>query len=163
MDATEILERTSTVPEVTLADGDLLLRQGERSGALYVLVAGGLEVQRRGRGVVRMSDVGTLVGEIGWLLDSPATADVVAVGSTVVRRIGDADRFLAEVPEFAKYLATLLAERLWQISSYLSDLQEQFADQGEVLGLVPAVVAGLLRSPNTAIDPGSERAGEVPY
>ena len=141
----------------------MLLQQGVRSGALFVLVSGVLEVQRRGRAVVQIAAPGAIVGELGLLLDSPASADVVAVGSATVRRIDDAARFFEESPDFARYLATLLARRLWQISTYLSDLQEQFADSGEVLGLMPNVLQELLGSSLPEPDPGSEREVDSPY
>ena len=80
-----------------------------------------------------------------------------------MRRIDDAAEFFATVPEFAHYLATLLARRLWQISTYLSDLQEQFADRGEVLGLLPTVLQELLGSNLPAPEPGSEREVDSPY
>jgi CRP/FNR family transcriptional regulator, cyclic AMP receptor protein len=146
-----------------VADGTFILRQGERGGALFVLVSGVLEVQRRGRAVVQIADPGAVVGELGLLLDSPASADVIAVGTATVRRIDDAADFFATVPEFARYLATVLARRLWQISTYLSDLQEQFADRGEVLGLLPTVLQELLSSNLPPPDPGSEREAESPY
>jgi CRP/FNR family cyclic AMP-dependent transcriptional regulator len=130
---------------------------------LIVLVSGVLEVQRRGRALVRISTPGAIVGELGLLLDAPASADVVAVGSVTVRRIDDADRFFSESPDFARPLATLLARRLWQISTYVSDLQEQFAGRSEVLGLVPSVLHELLGSTLPEPDPGSEREADSPY
>jgi CRP-like cAMP-binding protein len=103
------------------------------------------------------------VGELGLLLDSPASADVVAIGEATVRRLDDAAEVFAEVPEFARFLATLLARRLWQISTYLSDLHEQFADRGEVLGLLPTVLQELMGSNMSELDPGSEREVASPY
>jgi CRP-like cAMP-binding protein len=157
------LRLTSDRADEVVAHGEMILRQGERSGALFVLVSGVLEVQRRGRAVVQIGAPGAVVGELGLLLDSPASADVLAVGSATVRRIDDAAEFFATVPEFARYLATLLARRLWQISTYLSDLQEQFADRGEVLGLLPTVLQELLGSSLPEPDPGSEREVTSPY
>jgi CRP/FNR family cyclic AMP-dependent transcriptional regulator len=157
------LRLTAHNADLLVADGEMLLQQGVRSGALFVLVSGVLEVQRRGRAVVQIAAPGAIVGELGLLLDSPASADVVAVGSATVRRIDDAARFFEESPDFARYLATLLARRLWQISTYLSDLQEQFADSGEVLGLMPNVLQELLGSSLPEPDPGSEREVDSPY
>ena len=154
---------TSDRPDEVVGDGVMILRQGERSGALFVLVSGVLEVQRRGRAVVQIGAPGAVVGELGLLLDSPASADVLAVGTTTVRRIDDAEEFFANVPEFAHHLATLLARRLWQISTYLSDVQEQFADRGEVLGLLPTVLQELLGSSRPDPEPGSERELDSPY
>jgi CRP/FNR family cyclic AMP-dependent transcriptional regulator len=163
LDAADILRLTADRPDETVDDGAFLLRQGERSGALFVLVTGVLEVQRRGRAVVQISAPGAVVGELGLLLDSPASADVMALGPASVRRIDDAERFFADSPDFARYLATLLARRLWQISTYLSDLQEQFAHSSEVLGLMPNVLQELLGSTRPEPDPGSEREVESPY
>ena len=129
----DILEMTATAPDIAVADGDVIISEGERTHALFVLVGGTLEVRRRGRAIALMSQPGTIVGELGLLLDIVATADVVAVGDTVVRRMDDADRTFAANPAFARHLATMLASRLLQVSTYLSDLQEQYADREDTL------------------------------
>jgi CRP-like cAMP-binding protein len=159
----DILALTAEHPDELVDDGVTLLTNGVRSPALFILVDGELEVQRRGRAVVRMSESGSIVGELGFLLDSPASADVVTVGPTTVRRIDDPARLFDISPDFGRHLATVLARRLWQVSTYLSDLQEQFADKGEVLGLVPKVLNELLGSALPSTDPGSERETESPY
>jgi CRP/FNR family cyclic AMP-dependent transcriptional regulator len=159
----DILSLTAEHPDERVEDGVKLLTEGVRSQSLFILVDGELEVQRRGRAVVRMSEPGAIVGELGLLLDSPASADVITVGPTTVRRIDDPARLFDLSPDFGRYLATVLARRLWQVSTYLSDLQEQFADKGEVLGLVPKVLGELLGSALPSIDPGSERETESPY
>jgi hypothetical protein len=46
----------------------------------------------------------------------------------------------ANYPEFMGFLAKLLARRLWQVSTYLSDLQARFVDSSTALGLVPTVL-----------------------
>jgi CRP-like cAMP-binding protein len=163
VDTPEIMRLTAVVPDTYVAGGTVLLREGERSGALFVLVSGVLEVRRRGIAVVDISDPGAIVGELGLLLDSPASADVVAVGDAVVRRVDDAEQWLVRAPELGRHLATLLARRLWQISNYLTDLQEQFADRGEVLGLMPAVLRELIGRQPPLFEPGSEREVESPY
>lgn len=162
-DVIDIIEMTSAVPDVTVPDGTMVVVAGQRTGALYVLVDGVLEVRRRGRTVVEMGDPGTIVGELGLLLDTVASADVVAVGECVVRRLDDAEQMFAENPAFARHLATLLAQRLWHISTYLSDLQEQYADRTDTLGLVPDVLRELLGNDRATLEPGSEREVESPY
>lgn len=159
----DIIEMTSSSPDVTIADGEVVVTEGERTGALYVLVDGVLEVRRRGRAVVQMSESGTIVGELGLLLDTVASADVVAVGPCVVRRMDDAERTFVENPAFAQHLATLLAYRLLQISTYLSDVQAQYADREDTLGLMPTVLRELLGGGRAPADPGSEREAESPY
>jgi CRP-like cAMP-binding protein len=163
VDASDIVRLTSDRPDRPVADGEAVVREGVRTGALVVLVQGVLEVRRAGRAVVRMSEPGSIVGELGLLLDAPASADVVAVGPAVVRRIDDADELFATSPAFARHLATVLAARLWQVSTYLSDLQRQFADSGDVLGLVPTVLQELLGGARPVPDPGSDREPDAPY
>lgn len=163
MDSADILRLTESARREHFDDGAFVLTDGVRSSSLFVLDQGTVEVQRGGRAVVRMDEPGSVVGELGLLLDAPASADVVAVGPVTVRRIDDAATFFVESPEFARHLATTLAKRLWQVSTYLSDLQEQFADQGTTLGLVPTVLEGLLGSDRPEPEPGSERAPDVPY
>jgi CRP-like cAMP-binding protein len=164
LDTDEILRMTADQPEVDVADGDVLLHEGVQTGALYVLVAGVLEVRRRGRAVVQIAEPGAVVGELGLLLDAPASADVVALGPAVVRRVADARELFEQSPEFARHLATMLARRLWQISTYLSDLQEQFAGKGEIFELVPTVLRELLGASSAPdLEPGSERESDSPY
>jgi CRP/FNR family cyclic AMP-dependent transcriptional regulator len=159
----DILELVAESPVVTLGDGESVLVEGERSAALYVLVSGELEVQLRGRAIVRIAEPGAIVGEIGLLLDQPATADVVAVGQVDVHRIDGSEELFVRYPEFMGFLATMLAQRLSQVSRYLSDLQEQFAGSSATLGLVPTVLRELLESPAGDIDVGSEREPDSPY
>lgn len=163
MNLADILELVAESPVVTVGDGVPILIEGERSAAIYVLVSGELEVQRRGRAVVRIDEPGAIVGEIGLLLDQPAIADVVAVGETVVHRIEGSEELLARYPQFMGYLATMLAQRLSQISTYLSDIQEQFAGTSTTMSLVPTVLRELLDSSTGDLDVGSERDPDSPY
>ena len=163
MNLDDILELVAGSPVVEVEDGVSILVDGERSAALYVLVSGELEVRRGGRAVVRIAEPGAIVGEIGLLLDQPANADVVAVGGAVVHRIDGSEELFARYPQLMGYMATMLARRLSQVSTYLSDLQEQFAGSSATLGLVPTVLRELLDSSATEIDAGSEREPDSPY
>jgi CRP/FNR family transcriptional regulator, cyclic AMP receptor protein len=163
VDNADILALTAEHGDTVIVDGERLLEQGVRSNSLYVLVSGTLDVQRRGRSVVQMSEPGSLVGEMGLLLQAPASADVIAIGETRVRRLDDAEEFFERYPDFSRFVATTLARRLLEISSYLSDLQEQFADRTDILGLVPTVVADLFGGRRLVADTGSEREPDSPY
>lgn len=162
----DILELTKDEPVLTLADGDTVVSGGQRTGALFVLVEGGLEVRRHDHAIARFGEPGTIVGEMGLLLDIPATADVVAVGDTVVRRMDDAERCFESNPGLARHLATVLAQRLWQVTTYLGDLQDQYGDRSDTLGLMPTVLGDLLggaRSSGDGVDLGSDREPDSPY
>lgn len=163
MNAADILEVTSDRPDIVLTDGERILEHGARSHSLYVLVDGVLEVQRGGRTVGRIDEPGAVVGELGLLLESPASADVLAVGAATIRRLDDPAEFFERYPGFSRYLATLLARRLWQVSTYLSDLQAQFADRPDILGLIPRVLEDLLDHDRPEPVLGSDREDESPY
>ena len=71
--------------------------------------------------------------------------------------------FFERYPGFGRYLATLLARRLWQVTTYLGDLQAQFADRPDILGLVPTVLEDLLGNDRPEPDLGSDREHDSPY
>ena len=159
----DILEMTDGSNDIVVDDGEAIIREGDRSRTMFVLVDGVLEVRRRDRAVVRITDPGAIVGELGLLLDIPASADVIACGTCTVRRWDDAEATFNDDPAFARHLATLLAQRLWQISTYLSDLQDQYADREDTLGLMPGVLGELLGDTRPPAEPGSEREPDSPY
>lgn len=163
MNLVDVLSIVADSPVVDVSPGERILTDGEVTTSMYVLIDGELEVSRRGRTVVRISEPGAIVGEIGMLLDQPASADVTAVVATRVHRIEDGEELLDRSPELMPFLARTLARRLWQVSTYLTDLQEQFADRSETLGLVPTVLRELIGTPSSDPDPGSEREPDSPY
>jgi len=159
----DVLALASSCPIVEVTDGHELFVAGEASGRLYVLVSGELEVRRHGRPLVRLSEPGSILGELGLLLQEPAVADVVAVGDVTAHRIDDAEDFFVRYPGFARHLATVLARRLREVSSYVADLQDQFADSSVTIGLIPHVVHGLVEEGGHAYDTGSDREPDSPY
>lgn len=163
MTASHVLSLTESRPRRTVADGELLIRTAQAHPALYVLESGRLAIELGGRRINTVDEPGSILGEIGMLLDIPATADVRADGDVLVREIDDAEQLFDEAPQFARFVATTLARRLHQITGYLEDLQEQFAEQPGTLGLVPQVLEDLLGDAGDAIDPGSERERDSPY
>lgn len=69
--------------ERKLRDGDVLCREGEHGRDLFVVIEGALEVRSR-EGLLSMCRPGDVVGEIAFLDGRPRSADVAAVGATVV-------------------------------------------------------------------------------
>jgi CRP/FNR family cyclic AMP-dependent transcriptional regulator len=159
----EVLELAATAPALTVGAGERIIAEGDPSGVLYVLVSGALEVRRGDVVVGRLEEPGTVVGELGLLLDEPASADVYAVGDVSLHRLDDAEELFTRYPAFARFVATVLARRLRQITSYLVDLQEQFADRSETLGLVHHVVSELAHDGGAVHVPGSDREPDAPY
>ena len=105
-----------------LADGTVLIHQGESPDDVYLLESGRLRVEtvtERGTRIrLRTLRPGVVVGEVAIYSGDPRTADVVAEGPSVVLRLSKAsiERIEAVDPELAsalhRWLATTLAGRL---------------------------------------------------
>jgi SulP family sulfate permease len=100
-DLTSILPNTAGVENLTryldkmeIAAGTYLMRQGDRPDALYFIESGQLTAQLENdeKGPVRLETVRSQssIGEIGFYLDIPRTASVVADEPTVVYRLSRA-------------------------------------------------------------------------
>jgi CRP/FNR family transcriptional regulator, cyclic AMP receptor protein len=163
VDPRQLLQLADGAVEQQVEPGTLIIRHGQPDAALFVLVEGTLEVRRDRNVLARMSEPGSVVGELSMLLGTAASADVVATAPTTVRRVDDAEQMFRDVPDFGRHLAVMLARRLHRVTTYLGDLEEQFADRPGTLGLVPTVLQELLSAEGAAAEPGSEREPDSPY
>ena len=140
--------------------GAVLLAEGQRSGRLYVLIEGRIEVLRGDTQVVVVAEPGSVFGEMSVLLGLPHTATVRALSPVSVHVFEDSDAFLRRHPEIAFYLAKLLAQRLNAATTYLVDLKRQFEGHGNHLGMVGEVLESLIHQQDREITPGSDRRSD---
>jgi CRP/FNR family cyclic AMP-dependent transcriptional regulator len=155
-----ILVHFDEVPLRALADGEVLLREGEKTGGIYALAEGRLEVMRGETQVALLEDPGSMIGEMAVLLDSPHTATVRAVGAAKVRAVADGKSFLESHPGLSWLVARLLARRLNAATTYLVDIKRQFAGAGNHLELVGEVLETLMHQQDVDTDQrASERDG----
>jgi len=89
-----------------------LIEQGGRTGQLYVLKDGELEVVRDGKHVSTIKTPGAVVGEMSVLLDVPQTATVRAVTEVDYFVIDNALEVLWQHPDWLLQIARLLAQRV---------------------------------------------------
>jgi predicted MFS family arabinose efflux permease len=80
---------------VSVASGDVVVREGETSDRFYVIASGSVEVSVQGR-VLRVESAGDFFGEIGLIRDVPRTATVTAVQPSELLAL-DRDDFLEAV------------------------------------------------------------------
>lgn len=153
----EVLALCADQPLRSLAVGETLIEADQPGSALYVLVDGVVEVRRGEVTVTRVTEPGSFLGEIAALLDSPSSADVVAVEPATVRVIDDPAATIAREPELALAIARLLARRLRAITTYLVDLKTQYADAGGHLAVMDQVLSELMTTRPRSAAPGSER------
>ena len=152
-----ILELCKSVPVRTFAPGASLLAEGKKSGLLYVLIDGEVEIVKGDFQINVVSDAGAVFGEISVLLDLPHMATVRALSKCRAHEVRNGDEFLKAHPEIAHHLAQLLARRLHGVSTYLVDLKQQFASHENDLGLAVAVLESLVNQQHQRFVPGSDR------
>ncbi len=148
----EDLSRLSTLAEpLSLAPGDLLLREGDPGDALYVVVSGDLEVTKKsGSAEISLNRVGpgTIQGEMSAIEGRPRSASVRAITAVEVLRIprGALLQVFAAAPESAFAVLRVVLDRLRSTQSLLQE-REKLAG----LGTLAAGLAHELNNPAAAI------------
>ncbi len=159
----DLLALTADLPVRHAAPGEALLVEGTRSGTLFVLVEGEVEVRLGDVVLAVVDEPGACLGEISVLLDRAHAATVVARTAVVVREAGDAQALLASDPRFGTAIATILAHRLDILNAYLADVLRQYGGGGGHLSLLHDVLADLSSSRPTDVQTGSDREPDPLY
>ena len=103
-----------------IAPGMDLIEQGGRTGQLYVLKDGELEVLRDGRHITTIRTPGSVIGEMSILLDAPQTATVRAISEVDFFVIDNAIEVLRTHPDWLLQIARLLAQRVKDTTAQLA-------------------------------------------
>jgi CRP-like cAMP-binding protein len=156
-----MLALSAHLPEVVLAPGEAVLREGDQSQAIWVLVSGALQVRKGDVPVNMVTKPGALVGEVSLLLGTENTATVEAIEPTRLRYAADGHTLLDD-PAVAKLVAVGLAERLNFVTAYLADLKHQYGD-APGLSMVADVLAHLGHRHAPGARPGSTRDPDPEY
>lgn len=141
----------------SVAASAILIREGETTGRLFVLIDGRLEVVKGDTVVAILCEPGAIVGEMSALLGQPYTATVRAASDSKVYEFGDPDAFFRAQPEVALLVARMLAQRLNVATTYLADLKRQYAGHGNHLAMVGDVLECMINAPGSYVAPGSDR------
>ena len=100
--------------EVTVAEGDTVFTQGERSSHMYYIVSGQFEIIANGKRVSVLTPQDIFLGEMSFLLENQRSATVRAMTRGVLVKISK-EAFInaiKERPHYGIFLARLLAQRL---------------------------------------------------
>jgi CRP-like cAMP-binding protein len=151
-----ILDSCAGAPAQEVAQGAVLLSEGDTSGRLFVLAEGCVEVLRGDTQVAVVAEPGSIFGEMSVLLKRPHTATVRAASPVKVFAFENAESFLKSHPEIAYLLSRLLAERLNAATTYLVDLKRQFEGHGNHLGMVGEVLETLIHQQHEDFTQGPE-------
>jgi CRP/FNR family transcriptional regulator, cyclic AMP receptor protein len=140
--------------------GALVLQEGTKTGRLFILVEGRLEVIRGGAVVAVLAEPGALTGEMSLLLDRPHTATIRAAVDSTIYEVGDAASFLNQQPAVSLLVAQLLAQRLNVATTYLADLMKQYAGHGTHLEMIGELLQSMISLPPQQVEPGSDRQSD---
>lgn len=132
LDDDELEKLIVHLDELTVEDGKHVFKEGDDSNAMFVIIAGAIDVIKGGDPIAELP-TGTVVGEIGLLTAHHSrSATARARGKTILMRWASADfrRRLEDndpiVHKVALDLAHQLAERLKRMTDEFMKLQERF-------------------------------------
>jgi len=143
------------LPVRAFAAGDVLIEEGRRTGSLYVLREGRVEIRKEDVELTEVSLPGAVFGEVSVLLGVPPMATVRALTDGSCFVVENARSLLADHPEFYEPIACLLASRLSSVSAYLVDVKHQYATRDDHLGMVDEVLETLLHHQGRRPVPGT--------
>jgi len=129
-----------------------------RSNNFYILIDGKCEILKGNFQINRVSEPGSILGEMSILLNIPHMATVKSIGKTELYVVDDALDFLKSNTEITFHLAKLLAQRLNGVTSYLMDIKKQFEGSEDHFSMVDEVLESLIyNQDDEQIELGSDR------
>ncbi|MBR0698067.1 Crp/Fnr family transcriptional regulator [Bradyrhizobium lablabi] len=155
-----ILDHCSGAARRSLPAGTSFIDEGGRTGHLFVLIDGKVEVVKGDSVVAVISEPGAVFGEMSVLLEQPHSATVRTSADSTLYEFEDAASFLRDQPTVAILIARLLAQRLHVATTYLADLMHQYADHGTHLAMVGEVLQSMISLPPMQVVPGSDRQSD---
>jgi CRP/FNR family cyclic AMP-dependent transcriptional regulator len=145
------LEMFKGHPVLSVAEGETLIEQDTRTGRLFILIEGKVEVLKNGDVVAWSSQPGDILGDISALLDLPHTTTVRAVRGCRFYVFENAREFLERNPQVCVHLCELLARRLVSVTTYLAEIKRQYAGHDHI-GMIDEVLDKLMhRTPRSRV------------
>lgn len=138
-----ILALCKDLETVTFAPGEVLLPEGGKTGCLFFLISGCVEVTKGETPITEICEPGAVFGELSLLLDQPHPVSVEAIEPTTCFVTRGGLEFLEANPKIALAVAELLARRLKGMIGYLADLKGQYEDRKGQLGMVDELLLNL--------------------
>jgi CRP-like cAMP-binding protein len=113
--------------------GEVIIREGERSDGLYIVLSGETEVRRGDRALARLKE-GEIFGEMSLLQKTPASATVSAAKRTSLLRLPrqDFDAVVLSHPQILVLISELTDDRRKQNEALLGGVA-QVGDEGLLL------------------------------
>lgn len=154
-----LAEIASTAKLREVPSGAVLIRQGDRAEALYLVVSGRFRVSNAGVAIA-MIGPGAPIGELAFFAGGTRTADVTAMRDSLVMELDRAgyDSVVRAHPELASEILSAVSARLAAVTARAAPLPPQ---AGRVVMLV-GIADGTLPAPLVeGVRAAAERRGDV--
>ncbi len=115
-------KRLAALPLATYQAGESVLTAGSRTGLLLILEKGAVAVLKGATEIAKVTEPGTVFGELSVFLGIPHTADVRALEISEFR-VANAGTLLEQDPVALFYVAAVLARRLDGANQALIELK----------------------------------------
>jgi len=144
--------KLAALPVASYDVGDTVLTDGSTTGRLFILKKGAVAIVKDGLEIGKVSEAGAVFGELSVLLNSPHTADVVAVEASQFHIADGASEFMRD-PATLLYVATLLAQRLDRANKAIVRVKHlvRAGEPGAIIGTTVDQIARLLSASSVTI------------
>jgi CRP-like cAMP-binding protein len=114
----ELRKLSRATTDIPVAEGQVLVKEGERGMEFFVIVSGRAKVSRRGRKVGEIGP-GAFFGELALLIDADRNATVTSLTpmETIVLSRREFEAALAEAPRMTRKIMAGMAARLAELDS----------------------------------------------
>ena len=114
----ELRKLATRTTEIPIAEGHVLVKEGDRGLEFFVIVSGLAKVSRRGRKVGELGP-GDFFGELALLIDSNRNATVTALTpmEAIVLSRREFEAALADAPRMTRKIMAGMARRLAEFDS----------------------------------------------
>jgi CRP/FNR family cyclic AMP-dependent transcriptional regulator len=117
---------SENLPTRNLKAGEVLISQGTKTGLVYLLQYGKVEVLHDDRQLCTVSEPGAIFGELAVILKSNHQATVRAVSDTTFLVVNDFEGLANKHPEISWEVTQLLAKRLIATNEILTAARKRF-------------------------------------
>jgi CRP/FNR family transcriptional regulator, cyclic AMP receptor protein len=125
-DLVEFKKSLTSLPISTFEPGQTVLAAGSKTGQLFILRQGVVEVARDGLQIATVSEPGAIFGELAVILDKPHTADVRALERSEFHVV-KASSLLGENVAALLYVSAILARRLDSANEVIVEMKRDLA------------------------------------
>jgi CRP/FNR family cyclic AMP-dependent transcriptional regulator len=157
LDTAAFMKGLATLPVTAFAPGRSVLTAGSKTGQLFILKEGMVEVVRDGLRIATVSEPGALFGELAVILDKPHTADVRTLERSEFHVV-DASSLLRENVAALAYVSATLARRLDAANEVIVEIKKELES-----GRHPGVISKALDRLEELLIPAGAIAPRVRY